>query len=400
MMGLLLAIFCFVQPEDESTYYGMDMAIARFSRYWNNVFETSAHGFRTSQGCHDMRHWYQIYEVKTEASFTRVFSLRYDFYMLRDYETSITRHRFEPTVRLAKDFYLHAVAVPSYYKKEDEAGVGLAWRRGERNWLALYGIAQSFDHNMSLKYTPAGPLNDSFVKIPYRLDIDGRGELDWMRLRIHSELGTRSRQRLCWPDSTLNEWDKERDRSTVWGRAEFEPLEGLWVGGNFSWTMDRSRTSWPEQSRVTADTVRDWWVEPAISFSPTQRLELSASYQVWRMERDMDSVSYRRDYDILTSLVTWNPLPFLVLEAGYQRALRSIWNDEVLITEPYSGVLRQSRLLFNAELRFSSGAMVVVKEGIETDRFPRETFWHPHNHTYVALYLPLTAFKDRGREPD
>lgn len=400
MMVLLLAFLAFVQPEDESTYYGMDMAIARFSLYWDNVYETSPHGFRTSQGCHDMRHWYQIYQAKTEAPFTKAFSLRYDFYMLRDYETSITRHRFEPTVRLARDFYLHAMAVPSYYKKEDEAGAGLAWRGGERNWLAVYGIVRSFDHNMSLMYTPAGPLNDSFMKIPYRLEIDARGELDWVRLRLHAELETRSRQRLHWPDSALYEWDRERDRSSVWGRAELKPLKGVWVGGNFSWLRDRSRTLWPAQSLVTADTIRDWWVEPFLSISPTPRLELSGYYQIWRTGRDMDSLSYRRDYDIFTSLVTWNPWPFLVLEAGYQRALRYIWNDEVLITEPYSGVLKQSRLLLNAEMRFASGVMVVVKEGIEMDRFPRETFWHPHNHTYVAIYLPLASVMDSGREKD
>jgi len=400
MSVILLVILAFVQPEDESTYYGMDMDIAEFSRYWEQAYETSPFGLRTSQGCHDMRHWYQIYEARAEAALAGPFSLRYRFFMLRDYETSITKHRFEPTMRVARDLYLHLVAVPSYFKKEDEAGIGLAWRRNFTDWVAVYAIAQGFDHNVSLMYTPAGPKNDSFMQIPYRFEVDARGELDWMRLRLHAELGTRSQQRLCWPDSALYEWERDRDQSSAWGRIELEPLNDLWVGTRFAWHLDRTQTRWHVQNVVTADTLRDRWIKPFVSFSPTERLELSCAHQIWRMNRDMDSVSYRRDYHVLTALMSWNPWPFVVFEAGYQRAWRGIYNDHALIAEPYAGSLTQSRLLLNLEMRFRSGFMFTIKEGIEMDNFPRGTFEYPHNHTYVSIYMPLAFFDDHGRSED
>lgn len=400
MSVILLGVLAFVQPEDESTYYGMDMNIACFSRYWERVYETSPSGFRTSQGCHDMRHWYQSYEAKTEVSLAGPFSLRYQFFMLRDYETSITKHRFEPTVRVARNLYLHLVAVPSYFKKEDEAGIGFAWRRETTDWLALYATVQGFDHNLSLMYTPPGPENDSFMQIPCRFEVDARGELGWMLLRLHAELGTRSRQRLCWPDSSFYEWERDRDQSSAWGKLELQLLKDLRIGTRFAWERDRIQTNWHVQRVVTADTVRDFWIKPFVSWSPTERLELYCEHQIWRTARDMDSVSYRRDYDVLTALMTWSPRPFVVFEAGYQRSWRYIYNNHDLIAEPYAGSLTQSRLLLNLEMRFRSGFMFTIKEGIEMDDFPRGTFEYPHNHTYISIYMPLAFFDDHGRGKD
>lgn len=397
MIVFIITVLAYLQPEDGSEYYGLDMNIANFSRYWENVYDVSSSAFRTSQGCHDMRHWYQNYNAKTRIPVGKTFSLRYEYSMERDYETSINIHRFEPTVRLARDFYLHFMAVPSYYKKDDQAGAGMAWRRGNGDWLAVYGIAESFDHNMSIKYVSAGPDNDSFMQIPYRLELDGRIEFDWMRARLHAELGTRSIQRLHWPDSAWHEWERERDRSSAWGRVEFEPFEECWIGTRFSWCRDRSQTTWPIQAVSTADTVSDVWIKPFISWSPTPRLELSAEHQVWRFDRVMDSVSYRRDYQVFTSLITWNPFDFLVLEAGYQRSWRYIYNDGQLLPDTITGRITQSRILANLELRFRSGFMVVVKEGIEMDTYPSKTYRYPHNHTYVSLYMPLDIFDSHER---
>jgi hypothetical protein len=40
--------------------------------------------------------------------------------------------------------------------------------------------------------------------------------------------------------------------------------------------------------------------------------------------------------------------------------------------------------------------MLTIKEGIEMDAYPRKTFYSPHNHTYVSLYLPLAILnKDK-----
>jgi hypothetical protein len=392
MLMILLAYFAYLQPEDFTPYYGMDINIASFSRFWENAFETTASGFRTSQGCHDMQHWYQVYDAKAEVPFGKLFKLRYQYRMLRDFETSANQHRFEPTLLLPWNLNLHFMAVPSYYKSEDEAGLGISWRNGQEDWMAVYGIAESFDHNMSIKYVPAGPDNDSFMQIPYRIELDSRFETDWMRARLHARLGTLSRQRLHWPDSAQYEWEKERQRSSAWGRLELNTFGDFWVGSGFSWRGDYSETAWSTQEIVTYDNILDAWIQPFISWSPTPRLELFAEHQIWRFDRDMDSVSYRRDYQVFTSLISWNPIDILILQAGYQRSWRYIYNDGQLLPDSVTGRITQSRILANIELRFRSGFMVVIKEGIEMDTYPYKTFRYPHNHTYVSVYMPLDIF--------
>lgn len=404
-MGVILvAIVAFVQPEDASTYYGMDMNWAQFSRYWERVYETSPHGFRTSQGSHDMQHWYQRYEVKTEVSFTRNLSLRYNLLVVNDFDVAIQEHRFEPTLRLAPDLYLHLVMVPYYFKNEDEAGIGLSWRRGTTDWLAFYGIIQNSEHNLSIYYVKPGPDRDPFRRVPFKFELDARGELDWARLRLHGELGTKANQYLDWPDSAREVWDEERDRSSAWGRLELRPLKNLWVGTRFSWRRERAETLWPGRGTVTADTLRDRWIKPFVSYSPTGRLEFLCAYQIWRTNRDMDSVSYRRTYDVLTALAIWHPTEILWFEAGYQRSWRYRFNDDSLIAEPYAGIHpgsnAQSRVCFNLEFRFPSGFMFIVKQGLEMDSFPWGLFRSPHNHTCVSVYLPLGTLREVGGTTD
>ena len=398
MMIVLLGLLAFSQAQDTNIYIGMDVNIAQFSRYWEMVYETSPSGFRTSQGCHDMKYWYQIYEAKTEARFNRTFSMRYRFCMVRDYEVAITSHRFEPTLRIWRDLYAHLVIVPAFYKKDDEAGLGMAWRRGSTDWVALYAIAQAFDHNFSLMYSPQGPDNDPFRRIPFKFELDARGEAQWLRMRFHGELGTRSNQYLDWPDSIQYVWDRDQDMSLAWGRLELRPVRNLWVGTRFGWSGDRSRTLWPgrDANRLTADTLRELWVEPFIALSPTDRLELRIEHRIWDTRRDMDSLTYFRDYDVLSTIASWHPLPALLIEAGYQRSWRYRYNNDTLIPEPWSGRHSQSRLLFNLELRLRSGMMLTIKEGLEMDFFPKDLFRSPHNHTYISLHLPLAILsKDK-----
>ncbi len=391
MVAALLGLLAFVQSEDYSIYYGLDANIAQYSSYWESTYETSFSGFRTSQGCHDVRRWYMIYEAKTEAAFNRVLSLRYQFYMLRDYDAEITRHRFEPTMRVWRDMYAHLVIVPAFYKRNDEVGLGLAWRRGNTDWIAFYAIAQAFDHNFSLLRIPQGPERDPFSRIPFKFELDARGEREWARLRLHAELGTEAGQYLDWPEGGEEVWERDFDCSLAWGRLELRPVPNVWLGARAGYGLDRSQTFWPDRDSImnTADTLSNLWVEPFVSIYPTDHLELRAEYRIWDTHRDMDSVSYYRDYDVLSALASWHPLPALLIEAGYQRSWRYRYNNDTLIAEPWSGRHTQSRLLFNLELRFKSGMMLTVKEGVEMDFFPKDFFRSPHNHTYIALYLPL-----------
>lgn len=391
MVTLIVVLLGFSLPSDTNIYGGMDANIIQYSRYWEEVYETSRSAFRTSQGCLDMTFWKVAYDGKFEVAFNPTFSLRYRFRMVGDYDEEFAEHRFEPTMKIWKDLYAHLVISPAFRKCSDEAGLGLAWRHGTANWLALYGVAEAFDHNFALKYVPQGPANDPFRRIPLRLELDARGELDWARVRLYSELGTQANQYLVWPDSSREEWDRYFDKSLVGGRLELRPLTGLWVGSRFSWSRTRSETRWPAQGTVTADTLTDMWFEPFFSWYLSEKLELRGEYRIWDTYRNTDSVTYHRDWDIISTLVSWHPLPVLVVEGGYQRSSRYRYNNDTLIREPFSGRHTQSRILLNLELRLKSGMMFTIKEGLEMDFFPRDLFRSPHNHTYVSLLVPFKA---------
>lgn len=391
MYLFFLALICYELPGDTNIYAGMDYNISQFSRYWEWVYETSPSGFRTSQGCIDLEGWYMIYEAKTEAAFNDIFSLRYHFFMLRDYDEQATVHRFEPTMRLAGDFYAHLVVEPYMMKEEDEVGVGLSWRRKHTDWIAAYATMKYFDHNFALERTRPGPDRDPYRQIPFKFVIDARGEREWFRVRFHAELGTQANQYLDWPDSLIYVWDETRDTASAWGRLELQPVKNLWMGTRLGWRRRRSEMQWLGLNAVTFDTLNSFWMEPFLSFFVTDRLELRAEYRFWDIHRDMDSVSYYNDSDIISTLASWQPLSWLLIEGGFQMSSRTRYNNDTTILEPWKGPpgKPQPRLLFNLELRFKSGMMLTIKEGLEMNRFPYGLFSSPHNHTFISLYMPL-----------
>ncbi len=391
MILLILGLLSFEQPEDFAVYYGMDMQWSTFSRYWDDCYDTSLSAFRTAQGSHDMFYWYQRFEGKVEVPFARIMSIRYTIQGKNDLDTSRSRHRLDLGLRFAPNLRAHLVISPFYSKRYDELGTGLSWRKDNANWLYLYAIMQGFNHNNSMRHVRPGPERDPYSTLPFRFELDSRGELDWLRARLHGELGTHSAQYLDWPDSTWYTWKRDHDRSCVWGRVEVKPLDGLWVGSRFSWLRDRALTRWPEQDSLIADTLSESWVEPYVSWSPTERLELLLEHRFWRTYRGMDSLTYRRDYNLFMGLISWQPARWLLLQAGFQNQWRYRYNDEELIAEPWSGIHERARLVFNVEFRFSSGFMFVIHEGIKLTYFPQETFRRPHNHTYVEIYMPLNA---------
>ncbi|MBN2379565.1 hypothetical protein JXM67_07165 [candidate division WOR-3 bacterium] len=392
MIVILICMFSYSEPGDTNIYAGMNSYIAQFSRFWEAVYETSPSGFRTSQGCVDFTGWYTLYEAKTEADFNNTFSMRYRFHMLRNYDDTITQHRFEPTMRIAPNLYAHVVIVPFYQKPHNETGIGVSWRKGYTDWLALYALVQRYDHNFSMMFINEGPDRTPYEKLPVKFEVDARGETDWLRVRFHGEFGTKSHQYLDWPDSIYYVWDRYKDSTGSWGRVEVEPVDNLWLGGRFMLEQDRRYTTWRAwQDSVAYDSLLEYWVEPFIAFNPTEKVMFEIAYRFWDLDHRMDSVTYYSDFDILSTLISWQPVDWFLFEGGYQRSRRFRYNNDTTILEPWKGKAGQpqSRLIFNFEFRLKSGMMFTVKEGLEMDYFPRDLFRSPHNHTYVLLYMPL-----------
>jgi hypothetical protein len=386
-------------PDEYAILYGNDMVWAQFSRYWEDAYDTSRSAFMTAQGSHDMPHWYQRHRAKMELDFARVFSLRYRIDAHYDFEVAEHRHRVEPMIRLGHGFRFHLMIAPLFEKEDDEIGAGLSWTgSGRKNWLEFYTVLEHFDHNNILRHVSAGPNRDPYSPIPLRFEVDARGELPWVKARLHGELGTRSRQYLDWPDFTWEVWERFNDHQSAWGRLEVKPLKDLWLGTRFSWNADRSLTRWLEQDTGFVDTLLEGWISPYVSFSPTDRLELYVEHRLWSLYRNMDSLTYQRDFDVTTFQASWQPFRFMVLHAGYQYSWRERFINDSLIAEPWRGSHAWPRLMFNFEFRFPSGFMFVVKEGLRMWEFPSEIFRRFHAHTYVQFYIPLDIVDRLGKE--
>lgn len=376
-------------PDEYAIFYGMDMSWAQFSRSWEDNFDTSRSAFMSSQGSHDMRHWFQVHRLRMEVDFAEFFSLRYRIDAHYDFEVAEHRHRIEPIINIGPHLRFHLMISPFWLKRFDQMGAGITLRSGNSNWISLYSVIEGFNHNNSMRHISPGPDRDPYDPAPYRFELDARGELPWLKARLHGELGTRSRQYLDWPDSTWYFWERDHDRSSAWGRIEVQPFNNLWAGSRFLWLRSRDQTVWPEQDSAVADTVHDRWIAPFVSFSPTERLELYAEYRFWRLYRGFDSLSYRRNLDVVTFQINWQVFPFMQLQAGYQQSLQYRYVNDSLIAEPWTGRHDHARLMLNAEFTSPSGLKIVVKEGLKMYDFPYALLRRFHAHTYVQFYIPL-----------
>lgn len=399
MFLILLGVLAYQPPDEFAILYGNDMAWTQFSRYWEDAYDTARSAFMTTQGSHDMKHWYQDHRAKMELDFAQVFTLRYRIDAKYDFEVAEHRHRVEPMIRIAPGVKLHAFIAPLFFKENDEVGGGISWtQEGRKNWIEFHTTIEHFDHNNILRHYGPGPERDPYSKIPLRFDLDARGQLPWVLARVHGELGTPSRQYLDWPDSTWEVWEKFSDHGSLWGRIEVRPVKNLWIGTRGYWNQERSETHWPEQDSVFVDTLIDKWISPFISFTPTNRTELCLEHRIWSYYHNMDSLRYQRDYDITSFQAGWQPWDFMVVYTGYQYAWRNRFVNDSLIAEPWSGRHDYSRLMFNFEYRAPSGFKFVVKEGLRMWKFPSEIFRRFHAHTFVQIYIPLDIVDRLGKE--
>ncbi len=396
MLTLLLTLLAYQPPDEYAILYGADMVWMQFSRYWEDCYDTSRSAYITAQGSHDMKHWYQNNRLKVELDFAKILSFRYRIDSKYDFEVAHHRHRVEPMLRIMPNskalhgLRLHVFIAPLFQKKDDEMGAGISWTQDNRNnWIELHGVIEHFDHNNILRHIKQGPERNPYSKLPHRFELDARAKLPWLTARLHGELGTRSRQYLDWPDSTLEVWEKYTNRNMFTGRLELEPISGVCIGSRAYWHQQGSETRWRQKDSVFVDTLIEQWVSPYIAYSPTDRVELYIEHRFWDYYRNMDSLTYRRHFDVSTIQASWQPFDFMVFYAGYQYPWRERWVNDSIYPEPWGAGNAWPRLMLNFEYRAPSGFKFVVKEGLRMWNFPTEIFRRFHAHTYVQIYLPL-----------
>jgi len=143
-MIILLLLF----TGDSNTLYAMDMTAGIFPVEWDSSFMLPYNGFRTVQGCLDLENWYQEYQAGFNTEIYRNMRFFYEYQKLNDYRLNIEKHRF--SLRLINGIhYLNIYVIPSFSKKDDEAGIGYGIKLNNLWIEADMGVYQ-FDNNYYL----------------------------------------------------------------------------------------------------------------------------------------------------------------------------------------------------------------------------------------------------------
>jgi hypothetical protein len=375
MKLLLILSLLTVEPEDQCEIYLLDMMWATFSPRWESAYDSSLTAFRSVQGCLDLKRWYILYQAKLRCLFYPGFGLRYRYHRLEDYNDSLELHRVEPWFRIREGLNLHLMITPKFWKRGDEIGTGLSWFKSDLDHLDLFFIIKDFDNNFALQHTPPGPEREVYRdhRYPYKFTIEGAKRLSRLNLRIYLELITEAKKVLEDPEAPRTRYFSSQAGSA---RLEVQASEKIVLGGLGAYDHRGERVY---TDSITTDTLTEFLIEPFIGYEWSKASKIQARYRYTHKRHN----SYKRRWTGLDLMFYEELSPDIELGLGYQRGDRKITGAE----DPYN---IQNRAVISLELKFLGQARLWIVEGIELDGFPKETFRHPHNHTYVALFIPFS----------
>lgn len=375
-MKLLFILSLFAsEPEDRCEIYLLDMMWATFSPRWEVYYDSSLTAFRSMQGCLDLKRWYLLYQAKLRQALYRWFGMRYRYHRLQDYNDSLELHQVEPWFRLKEELHLHLMITPTFWKREIDLGAGLSWFQSGLNYLEGFLIIEDLFNNFSLKHTPPSPEREVYVegRYPYRFTLEGARGTPGLRAKLYLEWTTEAKMKLEDPLQP-----RTRRFSSWAGRVRVEG--GVWdrviVGCNAQFRGRGETVHFADST--TGDSLREFWVEPLLSYELTGDLRLQFRYRHTYKRRNL----YTRRWTGLDLMLTHHPSSGVELGFGYQRSRREIRGIE----DPLN---LQSRAVISLELKLLNQIRFWIVEGIELDGFPKETLRRPHNHTYVALFIPF-----------
>ena len=171
-MILILCILSFASgtaAEDSNSFYLMDWHLSNYSTSWVARFDSATNSMRSSQGCLDYGHWYMNINTKCEAELFSTVGIRYRNYLHDDHRKHLLKNYFDLFFQLKKDLRLFFTAAPTYYKGENELGIGIFIGKNYLNCLEASYIIEDLDRNASLKYEPDGPDKIIYNKYPIKL---------------------------------------------------------------------------------------------------------------------------------------------------------------------------------------------------------------------------------------
>ena len=373
-MIILLILF----TGDSNTLYAMDMTAGVFPVEWDSSFMLPYNGFRTLQGCLDLENWYQEYQAGFNARIYRNMRFCYEYQKVDDYRLNIEKHRF--SLRLINGMhYLNIYVIPSFSKKDDEAGIGYGIEL-DNLWIETDMGVYQFDNNYYLSKVEL-TTETPFVRYPItasvKLFLKQRGytKLDIMKIFtcekvvVHNGVHIGS---IYQGEShiELRNYFSINKRLGTDIYLKFREFNA-WVSDNSVSLIMPDVANYYENSLFGLLFLRYHW-------NSKNYIQIGPSIEMHRYFSD--TLNYWRRYLLFNAF--WKKcfgIPFVTL--GLQFSSRTIEENSIVSKNTEARGIIESGFDFNKKTHFS------IIEGIELDDISgiKNGINRLHNHTYVQL---------------
>lgn len=373
-MIILLILF----TGDSNTLYAMDMTAGVFPVEWDSSFMLPNNGFRTLQGCLDLENWYQEYQAGFNARIYRNMRFCYEYQKVDDYRLNIEKHRF--SLRLINGMhYLNIYVIPSFSKKDDEAGIGYGIEL-DNLWIETDMGVYQFDNNYYLSKVEL-TTETPFVRYPItasvKLFLKQRGytKLDIMKIFtcekvvVHNGVHIGS---IYQGEShiELRNYFSINKRLGTDIYLKFREFNA-WVSDNSVSLIMPDVANYYENSLFGLLFLRYHW-------NSKNYIQIGPSIEMHRYFSD--TLNYWRRYLLFNAF--WKKcfgIPFVTL--GLQFSSRTIEENSIVSKNTEARGIIESGFDFNKKTHFS------IIEGIELDDISgiKNGINRLHNHTFVQL---------------
>jgi len=373
-MIILLILF----TGDSNTLYAMDMTAGVFPVEWDSSFMLPNNGFRTLQGCLDLENWYQEYQAGFNARIYRNMRFCYEYQKVDDYRLNIEKHRF--SLRLINGMhYLNIYVIPSFSKKDDEAGIGYGIEL-DNLWIETDMGVYQFDNNYyfsKVELTTETPFVRYPITASVKLFLKQRGytKLDIMKIFtcekvvVHNGVHIGS---IYQGEShiELRNYFSINKRLGTDIYLKFREFNA-WVSDNSVSVIMPDVANYYENSSFGLLFLRYHW-------NSKNYIQIGPSIEMHRYFSD--TLNYWRRYLLFNAF--WKKcfgIPFVTL--GLQFSSRTIEENSIVSKNTEARGIIESGFDFNKKTHFS------IIEGIELDDISgiKNGINRLHNHTFVQL---------------
>ncbi len=376
------------EPEDTCELYLIDMAFARYHPTWERAYDSLPGSMMSSQGCLDMLRWYTDYKAKIRFHVFDKWLFTYRFLQKNNFDRNLLLHSFEALYKIYKRLYSGIYVSPSFYKYNDEAAFIISWYKTGMNNIVFHIGVPHFDRNFSLKYVKPGDTINEYRPIPttpIHIRIEAKIKFQKAYIRYHySHLSEEKSLYLMPQEGRFDVYRIFKDSSSIFIDIPFKNI--LTTGINASWENRDSIYLKAFDNNVYHDSLNNLSLE-AFIYKTFKKGEAYLGLLYSGKKRLTTSYLYERPWYGLNLRLKYSIFSFMDAYTGFQWSRRQRYVNGDTLTKGWRN--KQSRLIIALDFKFPNGIHFLINEGIETDPPLEYMLSHPHNHTYISLFMPF-----------